>query len=150
MGPQHFKKLAGRLNHPMLAINCYDKNTGERPFPSSIVVERAGLRVAVVGIAATIVDKSMPPHFSEGIRFTLGIDELPAEIARLRSTEAANLIVVLSHLGFPQDFKLANRVDGLDVIMSGHTHNRLDRPVRSARPCLFNPDVTGHLSEGWI
>ena len=60
-GPQHFMELVSRPNHPMLALNCYDKNTGERPFPGSMVVERAGLRVAVVGIAATIIDKSMPP-----------------------------------------------------------------------------------------
>jgi len=38
-------------------------------------------------------------------------------------------IVVLSHLGFPQDVKLATRVHRGDVIVSGHTHNRLDRPV---------------------
>ena len=31
-GPTHFE-LVGRLDHPMLAINCYDKATGERPFP---------------------------------------------------------------------------------------------------------------------
>lgn len=29
-GPKHFEEMAGRLNHPMLAINCYDKRTGER------------------------------------------------------------------------------------------------------------------------
>ena len=129
-GPKHFMKMTGRLGHPMLAINCYDKQTDRRTFPGSAVLDRAGLRVAIIGIAATIIDKSMPAHFSEGLRFTLGLDELPAEISRLRSVEGANLIVVLSHLGFPQDVKLANSVDGIDVLVSGHTHNRLERPVR--------------------
>jgi hypothetical protein len=36
---------------------------------------------------------------------------------------------VLSHLGFPQDCKLAATVRGIDVILSGHTHNRLVRPA---------------------
>ena len=129
-GPKHFQEMTKRLNHPMLAINCYDKQTGIQVFPASIVVERAGLRIGVIGIAATIVDKSMPPHFSEGVRFTLGVDELPVEIKRLRGTEAADLIVVLSHLGFPQDAKLAKIVDDIDVLVSGHTHNRLEHPVR--------------------
>src|SRR5450759_2863377 len=129
-GPAHFRALAARLDHPMLAINCYDKQTGDRPFPTSIVVERAGLRIGVIGIAATIVDKSMPPHFSEGLRFTLGRDELPAEIDRLKHAEKVDLIVVLSHLGFPQDVKLAHSVGGIDVIVSGHTHNRLKEPER--------------------
>ena len=129
-GPQHFQELTQRLHHPVLAINCYDKQSGKRPFRSSIVVQRRGLRVGVIGIAATIIDKSMPPSFSEGLRFTSGMDELPAEIARLRSTEGACLIVALSHLGFPQDAKLAKSVDGIDVVVSGHTHNRLDHPAR--------------------
>jgi len=129
-GPAHFRSLAARLDHPMLAINCYDKQTGDRPFPASIVVERAGLRIGVIGIAATIIDKSMPPHFSEGLRFTLGRDELPAEIDRLKHAEKVDLIVVLSHLGFPQDVKLAHSVGGIDVIVSGHTHNRLKEPAR--------------------
>lgn len=128
-GPRHFEEMSKRLVHPMLAINCYDKKTEKRPFPASIVVERAGLRIGIIGISATIIDKSMPPHFSEGVCFTLGVDELPAEIARLRGSEAASLIIVLSHLGFPQDVKLASIVGGIDVLVSGHTHNRLEHPV---------------------
>jgi len=129
-GPRHVIALVGRLDHPMLAINCYDKETGKRPFPASIMVERGGLRVGVIGIAATIIDKSMPPHFSEGVRFTLGVDELPAEIERLRRDEKADLLIVLSHLGFPLDVKLARMIGGIAVIVSGHTHNRLESPAR--------------------
>ena len=35
----------------------------------------------------------------------------------------------LSHLGFPQDCKLAATVPGIDILLSGHTHNRLEAPV---------------------
>ena len=115
-GPKHFEEMSSRLSRPMLAINCYDKLTGERPFPASTVVERAGLRIGIVRIAATIIDKSMPPHFSEGLRFTLGIDEIPSEIVTLRSTKAVDLLVVLSHLGFPQDVKLASTIVGIDIV----------------------------------
>ena len=38
--------------------------------------------------------------------------------------------MVLSHLGFPQDVQLASEVDGIDVLLSGHTHNRLEKPAR--------------------
>ena len=128
-GPKHFQALASRLNHPVLAINCYDKTEGTRPFPASLVLERADLRIGVIGIAATIIDKSMPPHFSEGLRFTNGDEELPAEIHRLRQDENVDLVVVLSHLGFPQDCQLARAIAGIDVIVSGHTHNRLEKPA---------------------
>lgn len=36
---------------------------------------------------------------------------------------------MLSHLGFPQDCKLAREVAGIDVLLSGHTHNRLFQPA---------------------
>jgi 2',3'-cyclic-nucleotide 2'-phosphodiesterase (5'-nucleotidase family) len=128
-GPDRLRELAGQLRHPLLAINCYDAKTGERPFPAYAVIERGGLRVGVIGIAATIIDKTMPAHFSEGLRFSLGNEELPECIATLRERERADVVVVLSHLGFPQDVKLAGEVSGIDVLLSGHTHNRMESPL---------------------
>ena len=87
------------------------------------------MRVGIIGIAATIIDKTMPKHFSEGLRFTMGNEELPGQISALRA-QGAELIVVLSHLGLPQDIKLASEVSGIDVLVSGHTHNRLYEPLR--------------------
>lgn len=128
-GPRHFKKLTAMLNYPMLACNCYQEGTDEHVFPSHFVTEKAGLKIGVVGIAEHIVDKTMPPHFSEGVYFTLGNDELPRIIQQLREEEQVDLVVVLSHFGFPQEVKLAQKVDGIDILLSGHTHNSLAEPV---------------------
>jgi len=86
-GPAQVCKLAAGLNYPVLAINIYDKGTRQPVFEPSCVVERAGLRIGIVGIASNIVDKGMPPSFSEGVRFTLGNEELPGHIERLRSSK---------------------------------------------------------------
>jgi 2',3'-cyclic-nucleotide 2'-phosphodiesterase (5'-nucleotidase family) len=128
-GPERFKEIAKRLTYPMLAINCYDDATGELVFDPYVVKQAAGLRVGVIGIAATIVDKVMPASFSEGVSFTLGNEELPGVIETLRNEEDVDLVVVISHLGFPQEMKLAREVDGIDVLLSGHTHNRIHRPA---------------------
>ncbi len=127
-GPRHVEALAAQLAYPLIAANCYRKETGERPFPATLTTTVGGLTVGTIGIAATIIDKSMPPHFSEGVQFTNGIDEVRDEAKALRS-QGADLIVVLSHLGLPQDMELARQVPGIDVILSGHTHNRLTEPV---------------------
>jgi 2',3'-cyclic-nucleotide 2'-phosphodiesterase (5'-nucleotidase family) len=124
-GPDHVKQIVDQLNFPMLAINCYDKDSGKLVFPPFYIIERNGLRVGVIGIAATIIDKTMPKHFSKGLYFTLGNEELPSYIKYLRETEHIDLIVVVSHLGYPQELKLAKEVNGIDVLLSGHTHNRL-------------------------
>ena len=128
-GPDHFRSIVEKLDFPMLAINCYHKDTDKLVFPPFQIVERGGLSVGVIGIAATIVDKTMPKHFSKGIYFTLGNEELPHYIKHLRENEGVDLIIVLSHLGYPQELKLAEEVDGIDVLLSGHTHNRLYEAV---------------------
>jgi S-sulfosulfanyl-L-cysteine sulfohydrolase len=142
-GPQRLYEIVEQLPYRLLAANCYDKASGKQPFPATTVHEAAGLRVGVAGIAATIVDKTMPAHFGEGLRFTMGNDELPGQIARLRREERADLIVVLSHLGFAQDLKLAEEVDGIDVLLSAHTHNRVRRPAKVGNTLVIQSGCHG-------
>jgi S-sulfosulfanyl-L-cysteine sulfohydrolase len=128
-GPAIFKKRASELGHPVLAINVYNKAAEERYFPPYSVKETGGVRIGLVGIACNIVDKTMPASYSEGLYFTLGREELPAILDELRTHEKVDLIVLISHLGFPQDMKLLSEVQGVDLCLSGHAHNRLERPA---------------------
>lgn len=128
-GPERFYNILEDLNYPMLAINCFDKQSDELIFPPYLIKEINGLKVGIIGIAATIIDKTMPAHFSKGIYFTLGNKELPGFIKKLKEEKHVDLVLVLSHLGFPQEVKLANEVDGIDILLSAHTHNRIYDPV---------------------
>ncbi len=127
-GPKIFQSLLSKINYPMLAINCYDKNTDELVFKPYIIKEFSDLKIGIIGIAATIIDKTMPKHFSKGLYFTLGNKELPKYIDELKNQNGADLIILLSHLGYPQEVKLAQEVEGIDVLLSAHTHNRLYKP----------------------
>ncbi len=128
-GPDKLKELAGKLDYPLLAANGYHKATGEHAFQPSLILERGGIKVGIIGIAAYIIDKTFPERFSGDLHFTLGREELPAEIKRLREVEGAELIIVLSHLGFPQDCKLASEIGRHRYFLSGHTHNRTFQPT---------------------
>ena len=128
-GPEQLQRITGRLDYPLLACNCHRKSSDELPFAPWLLLERGGVKVGVIGIAAYVIDKTFPEHASEGLYFTLGRHELPRHIRHLREHEGAELIVVLSHLGFPQECKLASEVDGIDILLSGHTHNRMHQPV---------------------
>ena len=130
------------LDFPVLAANCRDRATGRRPFPGSNLIETPDLTVGVVGIAATILDKTMPPWFAGGLSFTNGIEELPVEINELRDG-GADLVVVISHLGLPQDVRLASLVQGIDVLLSGHTHHRLETPLRVNGALVIQSGVHG-------
>ncbi|MFO7670187.1 MAG: bifunctional metallophosphatase/5'-nucleotidase [Bacteroidales bacterium] len=142
-GPTVFNQRIAELNYPMLANNVFDKVTRKLVFPSYAIKEIGGLRIGLIGIASNIIDKTMPPSFSEGIYFTLGKDELPPIIELLRIKEKIDLIVLISHLGFAQDMKLLSEVKGVDICLSGHTHNRLYKPVLSGNTIVIQSGCQG-------
>ena len=142
-GPAEFQSLTHQLEHPMLAVNCFAKDTKTLLFSPGTILERNGLHIGVIGVASNIIDKTMPPSFSEGVYFTLGNEELPNYIKHLREKERVDLIIVLSHLGYPQDLKLVSEVDGIDVLLSGHTHNRLNQPVVVNRAVIIQSGCHG-------
>ena len=142
-GPKVFNQRVAELNYPMLANNVYDKVTNKLVYESYAVKEIGGLRIGLIGIASNIVDKTMPPSYSEGIYFTLGKDELPPIIDLLRIKEKVDLIVLISHLGFTQDMKLLSEVQGIDVCLSGHTHNRLYKPVLNGKTIVIQSGCHG-------
>lgn len=142
-GPKVFNQRVAELNYPMLANNVYDKETNKLIYQSYIIKEIGGLRICLVGIASNIVDKTMPPSYSEGISFTLGRDELPPIVDMLRAQEKADLIVLVSHLGFPQEMKLLSEVHGIDICLSGHTHNRLYKAVLNGKTIVIQSGCHG-------
>jgi sulfur-oxidizing protein SoxB len=66
----------------------------------------------------------MFPEYSFGIR-----DEHMQKMVDEVRAKGAECVVVLSHNGFDVDKKMAGRVKGIDVILSGHTHDALPEPV---------------------
>jgi len=141
--PTTFNQRVAELNYPMLANNIFYKATKKLVYPPYFIKEIGGVKIGLIGTASNIIDKAMPPSFSEGIYFTLGKDELPPIIDVLRSKEKVDLIVLISHLGFTQDMKLLTEVQGVDVCLSGHTHNRLYKPVLVGKTILIQSGCHG-------
>lgn len=142
-GPEGVKNIEKQLSYPMIAVNCFHKDSGELFFKPYKIIERDGIRIAVIGLACPIVDKTMPAAFSEGLRFEIGNNELPSWIKVAKERELADVVVILSHLGFPQDVQLAKEVSGIDILVSGHTHNRMNRAVVENGAIIFQSGCHG-------
>ncbi|MEC0242389.1 bifunctional UDP-sugar hydrolase/5'-nucleotidase [Paenibacillus dokdonensis] len=127
-GPEQLHRLSTQLKFPVLAANLHsnDPNLIYEPY---VIKEFQGCRVGIVGLTYPHVHETMPPSFSEHVKFTLGTTELTTLIPRLRAEEHVDLIVVLSHMGLPLDIKLASLVPGIDILLSGHSHDRIERPI---------------------
>ncbi len=122
-GPQQLKHLLSKLSYPMLGINVYNED-GSLFLQPYITLQIEKLKIGVIGICSNIIDKTMPSQFSEGLKITDGIVELPAYIEQLKN-DKVDIIILLSHNGFPQDMHMLQQVDGIDICLSAHTHNRL-------------------------
>lgn len=126
-GPDRLEQITKQLNFPILGCNVFLEDDSNF-LPPTAMFEKGGLKIGVIGICAMIVDKVMPEKMSKGLKFTSGMEELPKYIKKLKA-ESADLIVLLSHNGFPQDVELLKKVDGIDICLSAHTHNRIYTPI---------------------
>lgn len=127
-GPDGVREIGRELDYPILGTNCFRKADDSLFLEPFTLVERSGIKIAIIGLACPIVDKTMPASFSTGVYFTIGNEDLAKWIDHVRTQEGADLVVILSHLGFPQDVKLAGEIGGIDILVSGHTHNRMKEP----------------------
>ncbi|UJF15149.1 bifunctional metallophosphatase/5'-nucleotidase [Jeotgalibaca sp. MA1X17-3] len=141
-GPKNLKNISQALNYPILAINVYEEDTNKLVFDPYRIFEIGGLSIGVIGIACNIVDKTMPDSFSKGIYFTLGKEELPTYIEKLQQ-QKVDVIIVLSHLGFPQDHQLMSEVEGVDICLSGHTHNRMEKSIQVGETTIIQSGSQG-------
>lgn len=92
----------------------------------AIVKEVDGEKVGIFGL--TTEDTTFLASPSKEIVFENAAEKAEATVAALEE-QGINKIVVLSHLGYGPDKELAANVDGIDVIVGGHSHTKLDKPV---------------------
>jgi sulfur-oxidizing protein SoxB len=134
-GEARVKELIAGLGFAFLALNVRDTEWQEPVFDAYKLFDKGGVKVAVLGQAFPYTPVANPrwmiPHWSFGIRE----EEVRASVARARRDGAA-LVVLLSHNGFDVDRKLAGRVDGIDVILTAHTHDALPEVVKVGRTLL--------------
>jgi len=129
-GSERVLELVEQLNFPFLGQNIYDSEWNEpsEDFAPYHWFERGGVKVAVIGQAFPYMPIANPgwmfPEFSFGIR-----DERMQEMVNEVRADGADVVIVLSHNGFDVDRKMASRVQGIDVILTGHTHDALPEPV---------------------
>ncbi|PRY86817.1 thiosulfohydrolase SoxB [Donghicola tyrosinivorans] len=130
LGSERVNQLVQELPFDSLAQNIFDAEWDEPAelFKPYKWFERGGAKIAVIGQAFPYMPIANPgwmfPEYSFGIRD----ENMQAMVDEVRG-QGADLVVVLSHNGFDVDREMAKRVTGIDVILSGHTHDALPEPV---------------------
>ncbi|MFL5078171.1 MAG: thiosulfohydrolase SoxB [Microvirga sp.] len=135
LGAERVKAIVDDLGFPFLGQNVRDAEWNEAAFEPMAIIERGGVKVAVIGQAFPYTPIANPrwlmPNWSFGIRE----EEVQANVDKARRG-GAGLVVLLSHNGFDVDRKLASRVRGIDVILTAHTHDALPEAVAVGKTLL--------------
>jgi 2',3'-cyclic-nucleotide 2'-phosphodiesterase (5'-nucleotidase family) len=131
-------------NYDTVANNVYnfnERSTGaarkpnltpeNRVFKPWVIKEANGVKVGFVGITSTRLPVQNP-LFNLSFRFTKGFNELPQDIADARAA-GAEIIVLATELGFSDNLQIAQEISGIDVLLSGDTHEALPDPILVTR-----------------
>ncbi|WP_282608560.1 thiosulfohydrolase SoxB [Pelagibius sp. Alg239-R121] len=134
-GSDRVEELIEMIEFPFLANNVRDTEWEESVFEGVSTFERGGAKIAVIGQAFPYTPVANPrykvPTWSFGIRE----EAIQERVEEVRAA-GADLVVLLSHNGFDVDRKLASRVKGIDVILTGHTHDALPEVVMVGKTVL--------------
>jgi 5'-nucleotidase/UDP-sugar diphosphatase len=128
-GHQNLRENISISAFPIIAANLYDSLRASTFVPPATVKKLDGLTAGIIGLLPPDLPTLSLKSSLEGLGM-LPIDSVVVyHMQRLRNDHNVNLIIVLSHMGVQQDTALARRVDGIDVIIGGHTHLALHTPL---------------------
>ncbi|MCK7535935.1 MAG: metallophosphoesterase [Marinilabiliales bacterium] len=101
----------------------------------SFIIEKAGIRIGIFSLLGEDADESAP--YAYPITFGKNVRTAKKLVKELKK-EGCEMIICLSHSGIGkdkngewagEDVQLAHKVKGIDLIISGHTHHLLDKPM---------------------
>ncbi len=135
-GTDRVKEIIEGLPFAFLGGNIFDNEWEEPAFESTKMFERGGVKVAVIGQAFPYLPVANPRWMFPKLSFGIREEQVQKNVDEARAA-GAELVVLLSHNGFDVDRKLASRVSGIDVILTGHTHDALPEPVLVGQTLLI-------------
>jgi len=133
-----YDKLVRESNFPWLAANAVRTDTGEPYFEPYTIIEKGGVRIAVLGLITPAIPSWLPPDIWSGMEFHDMIESATYWVDFISKNEKPDLLIGLFHAGMDHNYNnqnadtpknenavklVAEQVPGFDVIFCGHDHN---------------------------
>lgn len=131
-GPEVLRGFMDAVGFPVLMSNA---DVSKEPqlagvlMPSK-VIEQGGEKIGLIGLTPEDTDELASP--GKNVTFGSPVDAVKREVAKLEG-EGVNKIIVLSHSGYGVDLDVASKVDGIDVIVGGHSNTYLSNTSDRAK-----------------
>ena len=132
----------GEANFPTVAANLVERKGGKL-FTKPYVVKKVGsVSVGILGLAYPKTAWTTAAKNVAEVEFQDLVQAVKTYLPKLRD-DGAEVVVILSHLGLGGDKYLARAVEGIDVIVGGHSHNRMAKAEKVGATLIVQAGAHG-------
>lgn len=106
------------------------------------IATKNGLRIAIVGLTTELLAQNTLPDNVRGVTvqpYTTILRRVLVEVHR----HAPDLVVLLTHIGVESDSMIASQYPGIDVIVGGHSHTPLFKPMKVGKTIIVQAGSRG-------
>ena len=128
--------LENHVDPAFLGANIFDVEWDEPVYDDYKIFERNGTAIGVIGQAFPYMPIANPGWMFPELSFGLRRDRIAEVVQEVRAA-GAEVVVLLSHNGFDVDRQFARDIPGIDVILTGHTHDALPEPIQVGNTFLI-------------
>lgn len=132
-GHSAYDRWIARCNFPILGANVIDTRSDRPYLPPYIVIERQGVRIAILGMLTPAIPNWLPEQLWSGLRFEEMVASARKWVDIIRRDERPDLLIGLFHSGYDGGIvtpeyaenatkMVAEQVEGFDLICYGHDH----------------------------
>lgn len=127
---------------PVLAANIMDRTSGELFTKPYVIVTLNRVRIGILGLAYPNTPLTTARKNVNTLRFGDAVKTARTYVPLMRR-EGAQIVIALTHLGLSADRELAQNVDGIDVIVGGHSHNRMREALQVRQTLIVQAGAHG-------
>ncbi|KPL04421.1 MAG: hypothetical protein AMJ90_00930 [candidate division Zixibacteria bacterium SM23_73_2] len=125
-GLDNLKSLIDFAEFPIICANVVEQKTGEPLVLPYLILKRGKAKIAFMGLNTEDLKEEVVEKGTLGLKVGSAKKTCQKYLGLLE--KEADLIVLVSHMGFSKDKEVAQEVKGIDVIIGGHSHTRLIYP----------------------
>ncbi len=128
---------------PILSANIVKPDgksmTGTRAY---VIIRKKGINIAVIGLTTPKIAYMVNAKFVKDLNI-MEPESVLAPLIKEVKERGAHLVLLLTHLGFEYDRRLASTMDGIDVIVGGHSHTVVNQPVTVGKTTIVQAGYNG-------